>query len=57
MVYKSRLFLGCRQAVSHGILDPAIGGSNPPTPALILNKINKISIGNVNYFVSEQEKG
>jgi hypothetical protein len=25
--------LGCRQAVRHGPLEPAFGGSNPPTPA------------------------
>ncbi len=28
-----RLGLGCRQAVRHGPLEPAFGGSNPPTPA------------------------
>jgi hypothetical protein len=26
--------LGCRQAVRHGSLEPALGGSNPPTPAI-----------------------
>ncbi len=25
--------MGCRQAVRHGPLEPAFGGSNPPTPA------------------------
>ena len=25
--------LGCRQVVRHGPLEPAFGGSNPPTPA------------------------
>ncbi len=27
--------LGCRQVVRHGPLEPAFGGSNPPTPAII----------------------
>ncbi len=27
--------LGRRQAVSHGFLVPAFGGSNPPAPAII----------------------
>ena len=27
--------LGCRQVVRHGLLEPAFGGSNPPTPATI----------------------
>jgi hypothetical protein len=29
----SGALLGCRQAVRHGPLEPAFGGSNPPTPA------------------------
>ena len=29
-----KLFLGCRQAVRHGVLIPAYAGSNPATPVM-----------------------
>ena len=32
-VYAVEGLVGCRQAVRHGPLEPAFGGSNPPTPA------------------------
>jgi hypothetical protein len=28
--------MGCRQVARHGVLDPAFGGSNPPTPANVM---------------------
>jgi hypothetical protein len=33
--------LGCRQAVRHGPLEPAFGGSNPPAPAILCKKDKK----------------
>jgi hypothetical protein len=35
--------MGCRQVARHGVLDPAFGGSNPPTPANLMS-MKKVSV-------------
>ena len=35
--------MGCRQAVRHGILIPALVGSNPATPAILLGPLAQLA--------------